>query len=539
MKTKLNRFAAKAIAAALATSCLCAPAFAKTDVSPYLQVDQVVTADLKNTKDVLTYTSVSAGIDATVSTNRAEVQINYQYQHNFSWEKGVGDSDVHTGLARARYELVPNTLNLEAGALATRARADIRGAAPGINSSLRQNNVTQVYSAYAGPAFSSNVGPVDVSAAYRFGYTKVEAKDNLDLPTGQQRLDQFDDSFSHNATASFGMSPGVLPFGWAVAGSYEREQTGQLSQRFESKGVRGDVVLPVTQSISLIGGVGYEDIQISQKNALVDATGAPVVDNRGRFQTDPASPRVLAYNQDGIYWDAGVEWRPSRRTSLTASVGRRYDSMSYTGSFSWQPSEETSIGFGVFDDVTTFGQQLGDNLSRLPTSFQSKGFGGLGNGFSGCVFGNGDTSGGCFNSAFQSINTASFRSRGAVGALSTRRGRWAYGVGGGYVRRSYLVPALGASANLAGVKDQSWFAQANLQRELSTNSSITADVYASLFDSGITGAPNVLSTGATGSYQRSFGRFSTTASVGLYSFEQKGFQSDLNASALVGARYQF
>jgi hypothetical protein len=37
------------------------------DVSPYLEVGQVLTADLKNGGDVLTYTTVAAGIDAPSS----------------------------------------------------------------------------------------------------------------------------------------------------------------------------------------------------------------------------------------------------------------------------------------------------------------------------------------------------------------------------------------------------------------------------------------------------------------------------------------
>ena len=43
----------------------------QVDVSPYLEVGQVLTADLKNGGDVLTYTNVAVGVDAAIVTTRA------------------------------------------------------------------------------------------------------------------------------------------------------------------------------------------------------------------------------------------------------------------------------------------------------------------------------------------------------------------------------------------------------------------------------------------------------------------------------------
>ncbi len=538
MRTDRNIAAKGAIIWAIATMCVAAPAAARTEISPYLEVNQVLSADLKNGGDVLTYTAAAAGIDASISNRRAEVQVNYRYEHRFSWNDSIADDDVHSGLARGRFEVVPNLLNFEAGALATRTRTDIRGASPALQVGNAEN-VSQIYSAYAGPSFGTRVGPVDLAASYRLGYTKVEESETISLPTGQDRLNAYDDSLSHYATASIGMEPGFLPFGWTVSGAYEREDTGQLDQRYEGKYVRGDAVLPVTSTVALVGGVGYEDIEISERAPLLDAQGDPVVDSGGRFQADPASPRLLSYNEDGIYWDAGVLWKPSRRTSLEARVGRRYGSMSYTGSFTYQPSATSAINLSVFDEVSTFGQQLNDNLSRLPTQFGAP-RNGLANNFGGCVFSTGGNgAGGCLNPAFQSINGSSFRSRGVVALWSAQQGRMTYGVGGGYVQRKYLTPTIAGVTSLNGLTDESYFGQGYVSYELTRRSNIDADVYINYSDSGIPGAPSVLGTGATSSYRHTFGRLSTTASVGLYSFAQDGFDKDLTASALLGMRYQF
>lgn len=531
--------ASKLLAASLVVLAIATPARARKEITPYLEVSQVVSADLNGSHDVLTYSQVAAGIDASVSNSRGEAQISYRYERRIAWDNKVDDGDVHSGLARAGYQLVPNTLSIEAGALATRGRVDGRGDAPGLLVG-NVDNVTQVYSVYAGPTLTTQTGPLDVSAAYRLSYTKVEAQDIV-LAPGQPRLDNYDDAVGHLATASVGMGSGELPFGWTVSGALEREDAGQLDQRFESKGIRGDVIVPVSPTLAVVGGLGYEDIEASQRAPLLDAGGAPVVNSKGRFVTDPASPRLLAYDQDGIYWDVGVAWRPSRRTNLEARIGRRYGSMSYTGSLSYQMNQATAFGVVVYDDLQTFGQQLNDNLALLPTNFATVD-NPLAPQFGGCVFGGGSgNAGGCLNPAFQSINSSVFRTRGVTAIMSRHRGPWSMGVGLGYAQRKYQTPIVGgATFNLNGVRDESWFGQGQIAYQIDDRSEVDAQIFASLYDSGILNAPNVLSTGATGSYRRTFGRrLSGLAAVGLYSNKVDGFEGILSASALLGMRYSF
>ena len=225
----------------------------KADVAPYIEIQQILVADLKDGSDVLTYTSVAAGIESSIQTRGAEAQVNLRYERRFFYQDNLGDQDVITGLARGGVQLVPNVLTLEAGGIATRSRVDLRGQAPS-NTVGNIDNVTQVYSVYAGPNLSTHVGALDVNASYRIGYTKVENESTGALPPGQLPIDVFDDSVSHSASASVGMQPGDLPFGWSVGGGWEREDGGQLDQRFEGKYVRADVTVPVSSSLALVGG---------------------------------------------------------------------------------------------------------------------------------------------------------------------------------------------------------------------------------------------------------------------------------------------
>ena len=508
----------------------------KAEVAPYIEIQQVLVADLKDGSDVLTYTSVAAGIDSSIQTRGAEAQVNLRYERRFFYQDNLGDDDVITGLARGGVQIVPNVLTLEAGGLATRSRVDLRGEAPS-NTVGNIDNVTQVYSVYAGPNLSTQVGALDVNANYRLGYTKVENKSTGALPPGQLPIDVFDDSVSHSASASVGMQPGDLPFGWSVGGGWEREDGGQLDQRYEGKYVRADVTVPVSPSLALVGGVGYEDIEISERDAVRDVNGVPIVGDDGRLVTDETSPRLLSYDQDGIIWDAGVLWRPSRRTSLEARFGQRYGSETYYGSFGYQPNQNTALNISVYDTVSGFGNLLNDNLANLGTSFSS-GRNPLSGELNGCAFG--QTGSLCFNDVLQSAASSSFRARGVNGQLTYSTGGWESGLGVGYARRRYFASQLGGVAAVDGLVDENYYANLSLGRELDTYSRFDANVYANLLDSGFAGAPNVLGLGANAAYYRQIlPGLQGTAAVGVDSFDQDGFDSEITASALLGLRYDF
>ena len=155
-----------------------------------------------------------------------------------------------------------------------------------------------------------------------------------------------------------GQRPGDLPFGWQLSGGWEREDASQLDQRFDGKYARADITVPISPTVALLGGVGYEDVEIGQRDPVVDANGVPVLDANGRYVTDKSGPRILAYDVDGLIWDAGVLWRPSKRTALEAHVGRRYGSTSYYGSFAYAPNSRMSLNVSVYDHVTGFGGML-------------------------------------------------------------------------------------------------------------------------------------------------------------------------------------
>lgn len=527
-------------AALLALAPLPAAAETRTSVTPYLEVQQVIDVDLAgdNNRGTNTYTSLAAGVNASIDTRNASATVDYRYEHRFGWGDDIGTQNIHTGLARGRIGLVPDLLTLEGGLLATRSHTDIRGPAPELLIG-DQSNLSQVFGLYVGPTLATQVDDLKIRAAYRFGYVRVEDGTGFTLAAGQPLLDAYSSSTSHTLTASVGMSPGPLPFGWTISGGYTREDTRQLDQRYEGKFVKLDIVQPVSPTLAIVGSVGYEKITSSLRAPLVDANGQVVTDRRGHFETDPNSPRLLAYDTDGLIYDGGILWRPSRRTSLEARLGHRYGGTTFNGTFEWQIDHDSGFRVVAYDQLDSFGRGLTDGLSSLPTQF-SVARNPFGNAFTGCVFGTTPGEGGCLDNVFQSINTSIFRSRGVYAIYSARRGAWNYGFGGGYSQRKYLAPRFASAFSLDGVKDESWSVQGNVGRRLDAESGIDFAVYGDLYKSGILGAGEVKSGGATTSYYRTFGNhLSANAAVGIYAFDTQNFDTDVSGSLLLGMRYVF
>lgn len=507
----------------------------QVDVSPYLEVGQVLTADLKNGGDVLTYTTVAAGVDAAIVTNRAELAATLRYEHRFGWGGGLEDSDTISGLARGRIEAARG-LNLEGGALATRTRADGQGADSGLFIG-DASNVANLYSIYAGPTFARRIAGLDVGAGYRFGYTKVDVDEPAILSPGSQPQDIFDSSTNHIAWASVGARPGDLPFGWQLSGGYEREDASQLDQRFEGKYARADVTIPIGPTVALLGGVGYEDIEIGQRDPVLDVNGVPVRDANGRFATDKSTPRQLSFDTDGLIWDAGVMWQPSRRTSATARVGRRYGDTIYTGSFAYRADHATTIQVGVYDGLSSLGRGLSGGLAALPTQFDPT-RNPIGGNINPCVFG--QQGGGCLSNQLGNATSAQYRSRGVQATIGSRFAGWSYGVGIGYDQRKLLAPLLSPIASLNGIKDENYYLFLSAGRQLDVDSDISLSGYVNYFDNGAPGAGDVQSAGLSAAYARRFWRGLTgTAAASLNAFDQDGFNSQLIGSALVGLRYNF
>lgn len=507
------------------------------ELSPYIEVSQVVLAELSPGDDVLTYTQVAAGVDAVLTGRNSGGSVSLRYERNISYGDDQLDSDTISGVARGYMSIVPNTVTLEAGALASRTTVDGSGGTSA-NPLVVQDQESRIYSAYAGPNVTTRAGDVHVNALGRVGYTRVESPDAIVTTAGAEPLDVFDDSVTYRGEVHLATKPGEpLPVGIAVGGGIFQEDISNLDQRVRDIHWRSDVTVPVSPTLAVVGGVGYEDVEISSRDVLRDANGAPVVGSDGRFVTDTSAPRRIAFDVDGLIWDAGVIWRPSRRTSLEAHVGRRYGSTTYYGSFAWAPSPRSAFNLSVYDGVTGFGGVLTDSLAALPTEFEAT-RNALTGDFSGCVAG--ETGANCLG-VFGSIRSSTFRGRGVQASYSRQVGRYSAAVAAGYDRRKFIAAPGTILAAANGVTDESYYITTSVSGELGANAGFTVGSYVNWFESGFADGGDVVALGSSASYRRTLTpNLSARAAVSLDYLDSDLSPEDIKAaSALLGLRYDF
>jgi hypothetical protein len=508
-------------------------------VTPYIEADQVLTSELSPGGDTVTYTSVAAGVDATVVGRNSAVSASVRYERHIDESKGGSDGDTVSGVVRASVALVPHAVTIEAGGLASRASFDGGGKAFAGGLVGHDSTSGQIYSAYVGPSVEAQVGDLQVEGHYRFGYTKVEEPDTVATATGVVPVDLADESTTHNAQARVGFRPNtVLPVGVGVGGMWNEQNVANLDQRVRDRNVRGDVTVPVSPTLALAGGVGYEDVEVSSRDAKRDASGAPVIGQDGRYVTDHGAPRKIAYQTDGLIWDVGVLWRPSKRTSLEAYVGRRYDSTTYYGNFSYAPNSRESVNVSVYDAISSFGGVITDRLAGLPAEFTAV-RNALSGDIGGCVASL--KGGNCIGGAFGSLESAAFRSRGVSASYAVNMGRTTAGLGVGYDRRKFSAAPGTVLASADGVVDETWWGAVYVATKIDERSGVSFNATETLFDSGFagTGGRAVGYSASLAYYRQIIAGLAGTAAIGIDGLSQQTLPDIVSASALAGLRYSF
>ena len=127
----------------------------KVTVTPYIEAQQIVSAELSPGNEVLTYTTLAAGLDASVTGRNSAGSMSVRYERRFGYGNNrVADSDVVSGVARGSVGIIPRALSFEVGAMAARMSVENNGAAL---SGLEGSSTSQIYGIYAGPSLKTQL----------------------------------------------------------------------------------------------------------------------------------------------------------------------------------------------------------------------------------------------------------------------------------------------------------------------------------------------------------------------------------------------
>ncbi len=506
----------------------------KFEIMPYLELDQIVTAELSPGNDVLTYTQAVVGVDASIRGRRSGATVSARYAHQIGWGSKARDNDIISGLARG-YMLVTSGLNIEAGGLVTQTNYSGRA-----SNYVSGNSVQTIYSAYAGPTLFTHSGDIDIKANYRLGFTRSDQSNAYRVSTTSLSQDVRNDSVIQSGQFEAGVKPGVVaPVGLGVAGSYYQENITAFDQLVRDMQVRGLVTVPVSRTVQVVGALGYEDVEIGNRDVVYDTDGNPVVGKHGQYVVDKSSPRVLSYDVSGLLWDVAVMWRPSRRTSLTAHVGRRYGSTSFGGTLVYSPDDRKTLSVVVYDNVAGFGGEVNSALSSLSSDFvvvRDPVTGEL----TGCV--NSLDGSNCLSSALGTLSSAAFRARGAAATYVMQIGRLSTGLAVGYDHRRYMGAEGTILETIDGAVDERIWVNAFLSGPLGRHARWSTNAYGNWISSTYSTYGDSASYGVSAAYYRYITpnlRGSLAVSIDGISYELVSVDDIWSATGLAGLRYNF
>ena len=505
----------------------------RTEVTPYIEIAQVVNAQLSPGNDVLTYTQVAAGVDATISGRNTGAAVSARYARQIGWGD-TRDADIISGIAHG-YATVTPGLTVTAGGLATQTSYS-----GGSGTSGRGDDGYRLYSVYAGPALKTRVGDVDVAASYRAGYSRLEDKNGYQASVDSAPVDFVSESVVQSADVQAGVAPGVvLPVGLAVGGSFYQEDITDLDQRVRDMQARAMVTVPVNRTTQVVGAIGYEDVEISNRDAVYDEDGNPVIGTDGHYVVDKSVPRQLSYDVSGIIWDVGVMWRPSQRTALSAHVGRRYGSTSFGGTLAYAPDDRKHLSIAVYDNVAGFGGQVNRALYDLPDDFEAVRDPVTGE-LNGCV--NSLEGNNCLSGVLGSVRTSAFRARGVAASYTMQLGRINAGIGLGYDRRKYIAAEDTILASVNGTVDENYWLSAFLSGRLGSRASWSTNAHANWTSSNYSTLGDSAVYGISAAYYRSITpRLSGTLAVSVdgTTYNDTDIDDIWYASGLAALRYSF
>jgi len=538
----MSRRASRTMLGLVTGASLCGVAHAdRPEFGAFMELKQLVDVQLHgdgfDRDDDVTYTELSGQLTARIRNRRVVASGTYRLIYRIPETGDVNNSISHDGVMRLQANLINDWLTMETGAIITRSRIDPSGAAPQLNSA-NLNNLTQTYSVFVEPTLSHRFGDVTVAGRYRYAYTQNESH-RTTVPIGPV-TNRFDSSHFQQANLSLGMVRTALPFDWNISSEYRHENTTNLAQHYRSINVLAEVKVPVLPTVALVTSGGYERTRTSERDPLIDpVTGLPVLDRNGRFVVDPASPRFLTYDVDGLIADGGVIWKPSRRTRLEARAGYRFGGLSVTGLLEMKPSEKSGLTFIVTDRIDSFAQSVSTGLASSPADLDLGQSLDPGNPFQNCLFGKAAGSGRCIGGALGLASANIYRERAASVIFKHRVRRWTLLSSLGYSHRRY-IDRPGTQFSLLGVVDEIYFGDMKITGQLSQRSGVTFSFAGNLFKNGQVGASDVTSGSIGTDYYRTFGRgIRAQAGFAVEATKQDGITADVSGRAQLGVQYQF
>ena len=228
-------------------------------------------------------TSITPNISIRGSGGRTSLNLDYSLSRLYHAYDTSDDTTIHTLAAAGNLEVWKRVAFIDATASTSRQVIDSGG--PVSNSAASQTrNRSDVRSFDISPYFLHHFGSW-VETISRTRYAVVT-----------NSSDSVSDNTTLNSTFIISSGRRFQHFGWSVTLDQSKVSRDDSTPTRRTNNADADFTFAVNRKVSLLAGIGYEDIE------------------DGTLNNQPK----------GITWNAGFSLTPSPRTSLRATYGRRF-----------------------------------------------------------------------------------------------------------------------------------------------------------------------------------------------------------------------
>ncbi len=437
-------------------------------ITPSISINETYTDNVNLTSDDGDQNSdliseIAPGISIRGRGGRTSLDLDYSFRQ-FFFKNTDQDESTNRLNATGQIELWDRVAFIDGTASMSRQVVDSRGATTD-TAAGEFNNRTDVRTFDISPYFLHHFGSwVETESRYRFTKVSVSGDAAADTRT-------LTESFRANGGRRF------QRLQWSLAVKRLKENRDGASPSIRSFTVDNDYTYVWDRNVSLLAGIGYEDIE--------DGT--------------------LTKQPKGLTWNAGLAFNPSRRTSLRATYGRRFDDNNFAFDGTHDLSSRTKVTANFTDKLQTTQRQITQNLNFIGTDSD----GNLIDLRTGLPFNAGTDAFG--------LQTATFRQRRFSIALTGTRQRNRFSLATFWERRK---------TDLTGSEDTVTGIAANLAHTLTRRT--TADVALSYRNSKFEGTQDRTDDIYTVTGKLTYQMFRNSSAVLSYSRTQRDSDVDVN-----------
>lgn len=237
-------------------------------------------------------TEIAPGFRLTDKTARTELDIDYSLNNLFYARDDDRNTLNHQLQALGKFELVENLFFLDSQAQISQQAVSISGPI-GADSSTNDNNRT--FRSYSLSPYVKKRFARQATAEARYTFSQVSSN---------SQTSAISDSTGNRVSLDIESGPAFRELGWGVNFIDDRVEYEDFEDtKFQS--LTGTARYRINNRVFAIGSLGYD------KNDYFTTGDKP----------------------EGATYSLGVDWRPSQRTSLTVSAGRRYFGSTYNLAF--------------------------------------------------------------------------------------------------------------------------------------------------------------------------------------------------------------